>query len=91
MAGAKKRFWLVGGLDGVKPLYEAEFAYSRYSERQMIELMRLLLARETLTNREIAEAVGKRQSGLLHVHRSLDGRTFMCGNHPHFFARVVER
>jgi len=87
----KKRFWVIQGFDGSESLYEGEFAFSRYSEKQMTELLRLLVAKEALSAREIVESIGRKSTGLLEVHRQMDGKLFMCGQGIHFAARVTER
>lgn len=87
------RIWIIEGRDGSGPFaWRAEGPLSRYSERQMEELLRLLVAKAELSFDEIFASTGRKRGGrsaLLEVHRSFKPFALTCGSGWWFTARVV--
>lgn len=88
------RQWQIEGRDGANPpFWRAEFPFHRYTENQMIELLRLLVAKEELSIAEICASTGRKRSGraaLLEVHRSFRPYSLSCGSGRYFIARVTD-
>jgi hypothetical protein len=87
----QNRVWLIEGRDGLEIVWRAEVPFGRYSERQMGELLRLLVARAELSFDEICASTGRRRksrAGLLEVHRQTKPFALMCGSNFFFTARV---
>lgn len=87
-----KRMWVVEGRDGANSvLWSAKVPFGRYSERQMEDLLRLLVARAELTFDEILASTGRRRSSraaLLNVHHQMQPYGLSCGCGRWFTARV---
>jgi hypothetical protein len=86
-----RKYWMVEGWDGPTLIYTRELPVNEYSARQMTDLLRLLVAQTSLTLVEITEATGRSPSPLLNVHQQFRPLALMCGNKPHFGARVFEK
>ena len=87
----KQRYWHIIGYDGTDKIFERKVKIGCYSENQMKQLLRALVARAGLDFEEIIGAYAKRRTrlsnDLLHVHREFRGGTLMCGTNPHFIAK----
>jgi hypothetical protein len=86
------RFWVIEGRDGAGPVvWRAEVPLGRYSDRQMEELLQLLVARAELSFDEICASTGRKRksrAGFLDVHRQMQPFALMCGSAIWFSARV---
>lgn len=90
-----RRMWLIEGRDGGGPLaWRAEVPFGCYTDGQMEELLRLLVARAELTFDDILKSTGRKRPGrvaLLDVHHQFQPPAFSCGSGWWFTARVVVR
>ncbi len=87
------RSWLIEGRDGLEVFWRAEVPLGRYSERQMEELLKLLVAQAELTLDEICASTGRKRKGraeLLSVQRQYMPFTLSCGSGRWFTARVKQ-
>ena len=82
------------GWDGVKLIYQEDFPFSAFSERQMTVFLQRLVC-TTLTFDEIADCSRKRlpKQGdeLIEVHRDATEERFILsvGSNPHFTAMAA--
>ncbi len=88
-----RRYWEIRGFDSTEKIYEVYVPVGCLSERQLKEALRALAARAGLSLEEIIGAYARRRTrianDLLEVTREGPFPIFMCGQNPHFIARVV--
>lgn len=93
--GRTRRIWVIEGRDGAGPVsWRAEVPLGRYSEGQMEELLRLLVAQAELSFDDILKSTGRKRpgrAGLLDVHRQFRPPALSCGSGWWFTARVMMR
>jgi hypothetical protein len=86
--------WVIEARDGAGPvIWRAVVPFTRYSEQQMEELLRLLVAKAELSFDEICASTGRKRksrAALLDVHRQMNPYALMCGSGLHFTARLRE-
>jgi hypothetical protein len=91
---SSSKAWLIEGRDGLEVIWHSEVPLSQYSEPQMEELLRLLVARAELSFDEICASTGRKRkyrAALLDVRRQIKPFSLMCGSGKWFTARVVIR
>lgn len=95
MAKRPRRCWLIEGREGAGPVvWSAQVPVGRYTDGQIEDLLRLLVARAELSFNEILASTGRRRrsrGALLDIHRSFQPFSLQCGSGWSFIARVVER
>jgi hypothetical protein len=92
----KKRYWRIVGYDSTKTIFESEIPIGLFTDKQMSNVLRVLVARAGLTYEEILDSYvksnTKRYRSLLEVQVQSKPRfCLMCGSNPHFTASVVEK
>ena len=90
-----KLFWRIQGYDSLKLIFEQRIPYGSVTERQMQELLKALAAKAGLDFEEIVGAYAKKRTklanDLLEVHHDARHHTWMCGENPHFAARIIKQ
>jgi hypothetical protein len=88
-----KRHWIISGWRSTKKLVEFRIPYGTIGEKQVIQLLRALAAKYSLTDSEIVSCYVKTNSRLymnvLEVQCSRSSE-LSCGINPYFTARIVE-
>ncbi len=74
-------------------IFEETVKLGQYSEQQIVQLLKALVAKAGLTNSEIVGAYATRKTKiantLLDVRKDAAQSTYTCGSNPHFVAEVV--
>ena len=90
-----KKMWEICGYDSDKKIFETYAPIGYFSERQIQELLKALVAKAGLTFDEIVGAYAKRSTKasntLLSINKEGPYPQYMCGPNPYFVARIVER
>jgi hypothetical protein len=90
----KDFYWRVRGYDSTTPIFEKTVTVTWFSEGQIKQLLKALVARAGLDYSEIVGAYAKRGTKIandhLHVHKDPAQPTYMCGSNPHFTASIVD-
>lgn len=88
------RYWLIEGYDSMEKIYEKKIKAGIFSEKQLEDLIKALVATAGLNFDEIVGAYAKKNSRvrneLLSVQKSSKPYTITCGSNPHFIARIVD-
>jgi hypothetical protein len=89
-----QQVWLIRGFDSTAVIFEKRVPGWELSDRQVSDLLRMLVARAGLTFDEIVgECVNRRSraaTGLLKVQRDGLGASFTCGENPFFSATLID-
>lgn len=88
-------YWVIRGYNGIETIYENKVKAGLFSDNQMKDLLKALVAKEALTLDETLGAYARKgaliKNDLLHVHFDAMHHTISCGNgtHIHFVARTI--
>lgn len=89
----KQRFWHIEGYDSTTKIYDRKVKIGFFSENQIQNLLKALAAKAGLTFDEIVGAYAKKKTmisnNLLSIQKDGPYPVYMCGDNPHFIARVV--
>ena len=90
-----KLYWQITGFDSSKKFFETRVDLGQFTETQIQQLLKTLVAKAGLEYREIIGAYAKRKTKIannyLVVRREHGFLGFVCGNNPHFVAAVVDQ
>jgi len=91
----RELYWRIRGYDSLTLIFQERVALGQFSEKQMEELLRALVAKASLSNSEIVGAYARRKTkianSLLKVHRDMAAQAiYTCGSNPHFVADVID-
>ena len=89
-----KRFWRIRGYKGFDPFFDETIAVGCMTEEQLIQLMKCLSAKATLTYDEIIGAYVKRKTcrahSLLEIRRNGPYPEFHSLGDPYFISVIVD-
>ena len=89
----KRRYWHIEGYDGLTKIYDRKVKVGYFSENQIKNLLMALAAKAGLNFDEIVGAYAKKRTKiwneLLSIRKDGPHPIYMCGENPHFIARVV--
>lgn len=92
-----KHVWIIEGWKGTTNIFSQEVPCSQLPEVRVGDLLKFLVAKHGLSEREIISALAPRRSKLYASHLELtksgpnDPWSLTCGHNPYFTARVAER
>ncbi len=88
-----KSYWHIQGYDGLNKIYGAKIKTSYFSERQIQQLLKVLVARAGLSFEEIVGACAKGgtkiKNDLLAIRKDGPQAKYSCGDNPYFTARII--
>jgi hypothetical protein len=89
----KDLYWHIEGYDSLEKIYDRKVKAGCFTRNQMGHLLKALAAQSGLTMEEITGAYARRKTrisnDLLQVHTDPKYGHMMCGDNPHFIARMV--
>jgi hypothetical protein len=89
----KQRYWHIEGYDSFTKIYDRKVRYGYFSENQIQNLLKTLSAKAGLSSDEIVGAYAKKNTNisneLLVIKKEKTHQVYMCGDNPHFIARVI--
>ena len=95
MVVATNRFWAIRGFNGTTKIYERFVHRGCFTEHQIQEALKALVAKAGLELDEIVGAYAKRNTEiankLLSVRKDAKYSRYYCGENPHFSAEVVDK
>ena len=86
-----QKYWHIEGFNGLEKIYGRTVKFGYLSENQLVAVLKTLTARAGLGYDEILGAYAKRGTKIANQHLLTikDKNTYMCGDNPHFIARVI--
>jgi len=89
------KFWKIEGYDSLTKIYEKELKLSYFSEKQIQDVLKVLVAKAGLEFDEIVGAYARKKTKIandsLLVQKDGPYPRFMCGENPYFTARIIEK
>ncbi|MNJ48674.1 hypothetical protein D3C77_438740 [compost metagenome] len=92
-----KRVWIIEGWQSTTKIFSQEVPCSQLPEGRVGDVLKFLVAKHGLSEREIISTLARRNSKLFAPHLELkksgpnDPWSLTCGHNPFFTATVVER
>ncbi|WP_410952977.1 hypothetical protein [Pseudomonas sp. S1(2024)] len=92
-----KRVWIIQGWQGTTEIFSQEVPCSQLPEGRVEEVLKYLVAKHGLSEREIISTLLRRNSKLFAEHLEVKNSgpnerwSLSCGHNPFFTARVEER
>jgi hypothetical protein len=90
----KQWYWWIRGYDSSTLIFETRAKVAWFSDLQIQDLLRALVAKAGLTYPEIVGAYATRRTKIpnyqLRVHKDPARATYMCGLNPHFTASIID-
>ena len=87
------RVWQIRGYEGSEKIFETEVRISCFTESQIKNLLKALVAKAGLEFDEIVGAYAKRKmkepNDLLEINKESSLPVFSCGTNPHFIAKPI--
>jgi hypothetical protein len=88
-----QKYWHIEGYDSTTKIYDRKVKVGFFSENQIQNLLKALAAKAGLSFDEIVGAYAKKKTkisnDLLSIQKDGPYLIYMCGDNPHFIARVV--
>lgn len=88
-----QRYWHIEGYDSTTKIFDKKIKAGYFTENQIKSLLMALTARAGLNFNEIVGAYSKKKTrisnDLLSVHKCGPYPEYMCGDNPHFIAKLV--
>ena len=88
-----QRYWHIIGHDGPAKIYDRKVKIGCFSENQIQDLLKALTAKVGLSLDEIVGAYARKKTRianeLLLISKDGPYPVYMCGDNPHFIARVT--
>ena len=91
---AERKYWKIEGYNGTEQILDVSEPVSHFSDNQIEVLLQRLVCRSLSEVEILSASKNKRnRTSVLEVSKSnTEGRgTFMCGESPHFTARILRQ
>jgi hypothetical protein len=89
-----RRYWRIVGYDSTQRIFKTRVELGQFTDSQIKEVLRALVAKAGLTNEEMVGAYARRgtkiANSLLSVRYDFWHRTYECGDTVNFAASVVD-
>lgn len=90
----KPIYWAIRGYDSIEKIYERFVPLGSFTDRQIQEVLRALVAKASLDFDGIIGAYAKRRTqignDLLSVYKDGGFPQYQCGENPYFVAQVAD-
>ena len=89
-----QKYWHIVGYNGTEKIYENKVKIGVFSENKIQDVLKALVAKAALDFDEIIGAYCSKtvsiKNDLLPINKDTQHQTYMCGDNPHFSARIIE-
>jgi len=95
MTQKTKFFWEITGYDSTREIFKQTVPSGCFTDRQIQDLLQILVAKAGLSYKEIIGACAKRKTrlanDLLEVKHHRPNQFYECGSNHYFIARIVKQ